>query len=213
MKFGSGLITGRNQLQWVVLLAIAVVLPTVSLLWFMSRAVSNERLVIREKLAAIYQDKLAQAGQKAAETCAANISTLDKTEQNANPYSLFKQLVLKQNFEGVVAFDSKSAVVYPVPGDIIADTAQQDNALAAARQLEFTGRQYAEAAESYDKFSADKNPRIAIAAIVGKSRCLNKLGRPDEAIEECQKAAFASVDGNTDTALLVAIQNALPEQP
>ena len=208
MKSGGTLITGRNQLQWVVLLAIAVVLPTVSLLWFMSRAVSNERLVIREKLAAIYQDKLAQAGQKAAETCAANISTLDKTEQNANPYSLFKQLVLKQNFEGVVAFDSKSAVVYPVPGDIIADTAQQDNALAAARQLEFTGRQYAEAAESYDKFSADKDPRIAIAAIVGKSRCLNKLGRPDEAIEECQKAAFASVDGNTDTALLVAIQNA-----
>ena len=119
MKFGSAPITGRNQLQWVVLLAIAVVLPTVSLLWFMSRAVSNERLVIREKLAAIYQDKLALAGQKAAETCAANISILDKlalsrvegTGQNANPYSLFKQLVLERNFEGVVAFDSKSAVV------------------------------------------------------------------------------------------------------
>ncbi len=140
MKFGSAPITGRNQLQWVVLLAIAVVLPTVSLLWFMSRAVSNERLVIREKLAAIYQDKLALANQKAAETCAANISILDKTGQNENPYSLFKQLVLEHNFEGVVAFDSKSAVIYPVPGDIISDTAQQDNDFAAARQLEFTGQ-------------------------------------------------------------------------
>lgn len=190
------------------LLAIAVVLPTVSLLWFMSRAVSNERLVIREKLAAIYQDKLALAGQKAAETCAANISVLDKTEQNANPYSLFKQLVLEHNFEGVVAFDSKSAVVYPVPGDIISDTAQQDNDFASARQLEFTNRQYADAAESYGRFSADKNPQIAIAAIMGKSRCLSKLGRFDDAIEECQKAAFAPVDRNTDTALLVAVQNA-----
>ena len=208
MKFGSAPITGRNQLQWVVLLAIAVVLPTVSLLWFMSRAVSNERLVIREKLAAIYQDKLALANQKAAETCAASIRVLDKTEQNANPYSLFKQLVLEHNFEGVVAFDSKSAVVYPVPGDIISDTAQQNNIFAAARQLEFTGKQYAEAAESYGRFSADKDPRIAIAAIMGKSRCLSKIGRLDEAIEECQKAAFASVDRNTDTALLVAIQNA-----
>ncbi|MGB7581096.1 MAG: HAMP domain-containing sensor histidine kinase, partial [Sedimentisphaerales bacterium] len=208
MKFGQAPITGRNQLQWVVLLAIAVVLPTVSLLWFMSRAVSNERLVIREKLAAIYQDKLTQAGQKAAETCAANISILDKTGQNANPYSLFKQLVLEHNFEGVVAFDSKSAVVYPVLGDIISDTTQQDNDFASARQLEFTNRQYADAAESYGRFSADKDPQIAIAAIMGKSRCLSKIGRLDEAIEECQKAAFVSVDRNTDTALLVAVQNA-----
>ncbi len=208
MKFGSAPITGRNQLQWVVLLAIAVVLPTVSLLWFMSRAVSNERLVIREKLAAIYQDKLTQANQKAAEICAANISILNKTEQNANPYLLFKHLVLEHNFEGVVAFDSKSAVVYPVPGDVISDTAQQDNDFAAARQLEFTGRQYAEAADSYGRFSADKDPRIAVAAIMGKSRCLSKLGWLDDAIEECQKAAFVSVDSNTDIALLVAVQNA-----
>ena len=208
MKFGPGFITERNQLQWVVLLAIAVVLPTVSLLWFMSMAVSNERLVIREKLAAIYQNKLTQAGQKAAETCAANINAIGKTELTANPYLFFKQLVLERNFEGVVAFDSKSAIVYPVLGDIIADTTPQDTALAAARQLEFTGRRYAEAAESYGKFSADKDQHIIIAAIVGKCRCLNKLGRTDEAIEECQKAAFASADGNRDTVLLVAIQNA-----
>ena len=32
----------RNQLQWLALLAIAVVLPTVSLLWFMSRVIANE---------------------------------------------------------------------------------------------------------------------------------------------------------------------------
>ena len=169
---------------------------------------SNERLVIREKLAAIYQDKLALANQNAVETCAANISILDKTGQNENPYSLFKQLVLERNFEGVVAFDSKSAVIYPVLGDIISSTAQQDNDFASARQLEFTNRQYADAAESYGRFSADKDPKIAVAAIMGRSRCLSKLGRLDDAMEECQKAAFAPVDRNTDAALLVAVQNA-----
>ena len=208
MKFGSGLITGRNQLQWVVLLAIAVVLPTVSLLWFMSRAVSNERLVIREKLAAIYQGKLADAAKKTSDNCAASIGVLDKTELTSNPYSLFKQIVLEHNFEGVVAFSSKSAVIYPVSGSVIADTAQQDIVLAGARQLEFTGKQYAEAAESYGKFSADKDPQIAIAAIMGKSRCLSKIGRLDEAVEECQKAAFVTVDSNTNIVLLVAVQNA-----
>jgi len=191
-----------------VLLAIAVVLPTVSLLWFMSRAVSNERLVIREKLAAIYQDKLLLAGQKTAQTCAAYAGTLDKIDFNANPYSLFKQLVLEHNFDGAVIFDSKLAVKYPVSGDVMADIARQDIALADARQLEFVGKKYAEAAESYGRYVNDKNPQIRIAAVVGESRCLSKLGRLDEAIEECQKAAFTPLAKNADAALLVAVQNA-----
>ncbi len=40
-----------NQLRWVILLlAIAVILPTVCLLWFMTQAVKNERLAFRQKL-------------------------------------------------------------------------------------------------------------------------------------------------------------------
>lgn len=40
-----------TQLRWVILLlAIAVILPTVCLLWFMTQAVRNERLAIRQKL-------------------------------------------------------------------------------------------------------------------------------------------------------------------
>ena len=46
------------------LLAVAVVLPTVSLLWFMSRVIANERLVVRQKLTALYQDKLTDASAK-----------------------------------------------------------------------------------------------------------------------------------------------------
>ena len=52
----AGLFTRRNQLQWLALLAIAVVLPTVSLLWFMSRVIANERLVVPQKLAALYKE-------------------------------------------------------------------------------------------------------------------------------------------------------------
>jgi len=56
--------TRRSQLQWLALLAVAVVLPTVSLLWFMSRVIANERLVVRQKLTALYQDKLTDASAK-----------------------------------------------------------------------------------------------------------------------------------------------------
>jgi signal transduction histidine kinase len=208
LKFGNGLITGRNQLQWVVLLAIAVVLPTVSLLWFMSRVVLNEKLAIREKLAGLYQDKLALAGQKAAHSCAGYVSVLDKTELSANPYSLFRQLVLEHNFEGAVILDSKLSVKYPVSGEITADITRQEIVLADARQLEFVGKKYDEAADNYGRFVNDTDPQIQIAAIVGRSRCLNKLGRTDEAVEECQKAAFSPLAKDASISLLVAIQNA-----
>jgi hypothetical protein len=37
-----------DQLRWVaVLLATAVILPTVCLLWFMTQAVKNERVAVR----------------------------------------------------------------------------------------------------------------------------------------------------------------------
>lgn len=44
-----------NQLRWVILLlAAAVILPTVCLLWFMNQAVKNERLAVRQKLVDFY---------------------------------------------------------------------------------------------------------------------------------------------------------------
>ncbi|MFH1884411.1 MAG: hypothetical protein ABIL62_17085 [Planctomycetota bacterium] len=49
MKNKGTINAGYNQFRWVVLLlAIAVILPTVCLLWFMSRAVKNERLAVRQ---------------------------------------------------------------------------------------------------------------------------------------------------------------------
>ena len=50
---------GNDRMRWVMLLfAVAVILPTVCLLWFMTQAVRNERLAIREKLLTAYNDDL-----------------------------------------------------------------------------------------------------------------------------------------------------------
>jgi len=208
LKFGNGFITGRNQLQWVVLLlAAAVTLPTVSLLWFMSRVVANERLVAREKLSALYQDKLVDAAAKTKSLCAAKINTLDKIKPAANPYSIFTQVVLENDFQGVVVLDASGAVVYPASVDVTSGDARPDNPLADARQLEFKTRQYPEAEQLYDKFTTDKDPHVAVAAITGKSRCLSRLGRLDDAIEYCQKAAFFPLPKNADAALRLAVEN------
>ena len=111
MKFGNGFITGRNQLQWVVLLlAAAVVLPTVALLWFMSRVVANERLVAREKLAALYQDRLIDAAAETEALCAERVKALDGIRPTANPYSILTRLVLENDFfRTLIAFLAKAA--------------------------------------------------------------------------------------------------------
>ena len=209
MKFGNGFITGRNQLQWVVLLlAAAVVLPTVALLWFMSRVVANERLVVREKLAALYQDKLLDAAVKTEALCAERTKALDEIKSTSNPYSILTRLVLEKDFQGVVVLNTDGTVVYPASVNVVVGEVRPDSPLANAWQLEFTARQYAKAVDAYDGLSFDNDPHVAITAIMGKSRCLSRLNRPNEAIENCQKAAFTAIPKDADPALRLAVENA-----
>jgi signal transduction histidine kinase len=200
--------TRRNQLQWLALLAVAVVLPTVSLLWFMSRVIANERLVVRQKLTALYQDKLAEASAKTESIFAARLAGLDKINPTANPYSFFRHLVLESNSQGLVLWDADGSVVFPQTAGVIGNDVFADSPLAGAWHEEFAKRQYSDAAQLYDRFTTDHDPHTAIAAITGKSRCLSKLGRFNEAIEQCQKAAFAPSAESADPALRLTVENA-----
>jgi signal transduction histidine kinase len=200
--------TQRSQLQWLALLAVAVVLPTVSLLWFMSRVIANERLVVRQKLTALYQDKLTDASAKTESTFAARIASLDRINPAANPYSFFRRLVLENNFQGVVLWSADGAVVYPRTTEVLGNDVSSASPLAGAWHEEFANRQYSDAAQLYDRFTTDGDPYVAIAAMAGKSRCLSRLGRFDEAVEQCQKAAFAPAAENADPALRLTIENA-----
>ena len=65
MKSLRKLDPGYGQFRWVVLLlAVAVILPTVCLLWFMNEVVKNERLVVRQKLTGVYKKQLATVTQE-----------------------------------------------------------------------------------------------------------------------------------------------------
>jgi signal transduction histidine kinase len=204
----AAFLTRRNQLQWLALLAVAVVLPTASLLWFMSRVIANERLVVREKLAALYQDKLADATARTESLFTTRLASLDKIRPIANPYSFFRRLVLEDNCQGAVVWDTQGSVVYPRSTEAMGNDVSQNSPLAGAWHEEFAKKQYSEAAQLYDRFTTDADSRIVIAALAGKSRCLSKLGRLDEAIAECQKAAFAVSAKNGDPATRLAIESA-----
>lgn len=200
--------TRRNQLQWLGLLGLAVVLPTVSLLWFMSRVIANERLVVRQKLSALYQDKLTEASGKTGALFTNRLTALDNLQPDANPYAAFRRLVLENNFQGLVIWNADGDVVYPRTGELLGNDVSAGSPLAGAWHAEFAQRDYTEAVQLYDQFASDGNPQVAIGAMAGKSRCLAKLGRRDEAIRESQQAAFTAAPENAPPTLRLTIQNA-----
>ncbi len=208
IKSVAAFFTRRNQLQWLALLALAVVLPTVSLLWFMSRVIANERLVVRQKLSALYQDKLTDASARTGALFTNRLASLDNIKPDANPYAAFRRLVLENNFQGLVIWNADGNVVYPRTGEVLGNDVSAGSPLASAWHEEFAKRDFAEAVQLYDQFSTDGDPQVAVAAMAGKSRCLAKLGRRDEAIAECQKAAFATAPENATPALRLSVENA-----
>jgi signal transduction histidine kinase len=204
----AAFITKRGQLQWLALLVMAVVLPTGGLLWFMSRVIANERLVVQQKLAALYQDKLTEALAKTASLYRRRVESLDKLKPTANPYALFRRVVLESDFQGLVVWAPDGSVVYPQSTSVPGNDVMTDSPLAAAWREEFANRQYATAAEMYGNLVSSPDPLLAAPALMGKSRCLSRLGRVDEAIAACQKAALGALPAEANFSLRLTVENA-----
>jgi len=169
----------RNQMQWVVLLAAAVVVPTVSLLWFMSRVVTNERLVIQQKLGTIYHQRLQEAVNQAGLRTQSRINALGETDWTSNPYGLLRRAVLEEGFQGVLMWSPDGELVYPSTGDTPNPNERMAGPLAEAWQLEFVEQEYAAAAERYGQLAQSDDSR----ALAGLVRCLARLERWDEAVQ------------------------------
>jgi len=190
----------RHQLQWAALLAIAVVLPTVSLLWFMSQVIANERLVVGQKLAALYQDKLADASARTTARFTARLGALEPNVSGTNPYPLLRQLVRQDQARGVVVWDAAGTVWYPQAAAVAGQDAPPGSALAEAARLEFSAGQPAQAAARYAEIAATSPAaQTVLQAQLGRSRCLAQSGQFHEAVAECARAAFASRPPNSDS--------------
>ncbi len=221
----------RDRMRWVVLLlAVAVILPTVCLLWFMSQAVKNERLVVRQKLVTLYQDKLSETIQKTNKRWSGNCMFLDTGTPTTHPYEKFISAVDKNCCDGMIIYDKTGKRIYPSLATGQDSITKPSNIFSDAWEMEFIQRDFLQAARLYEqnaqrgadliqiaasigerlygqktKFSPDY---IHLAALIGKSRCMVKLDRIDEAIETCKQVAFSPLDQTGDTSLLVLIADA-----
>lgn len=160
LKSGSS----SEHLWWVVsLLAAAVILPTVCLLWFMTAAVRNERLAMRQKLSEIYQKRL--------ETAARDHLGFDRI--NPRLTMVFS--------DGFVVYDNNGQVVFPAVDPGIPLTEEQR--FAPAGKLEYQDKDFEKAEALYRGITESaESPAVKVFALVSQARCLHKLGRTDDAI-------------------------------
>ena len=107
-----------NQLRWVILLlAAAVILPTVCLLWFMNQAVKNERLAVRQKLIDMYTKRAQNFFIKVPNLYFAgfvehlNSYPIDETQNFLGLFGIDSQS--QSLFQGMLIYDTDGNLLYP----------------------------------------------------------------------------------------------------
>jgi signal transduction histidine kinase len=189
---------GQNQLRWVVLLlAIAVVLPTVCLLWFMSHAVKNERLAVRQKLTDVYQQRLDGLSKKLDGLWTDRINSVGAGAAGLEAVEMVGFFAGAGNSpegmklcDAAIVYDSNDRLLYP-----IATGKEDPSALPeefnSAWRAEFIDEDYARATGLYEQIAASAAADyVRNSALMGKVRCLRKSGDIDKAVAQCEELAY-----------------------
>jgi signal transduction histidine kinase len=209
MKFIRHLNPGFGQFRWVVLLlAVAVILPTVCLLWFMNEVVKSERLVVRQKLTTFYKGRLVEVAGKVNDQWADSCRQLER-KSSVHPYRQFVSAVGQGSYEGLLIYDDTGQRLYPIISTDAGTLARPSEDFRDVWEMEFINQQYEQAAEMYEERARISDDHGRLAAYIGKSRSLAKLGRIDQAIAECRlRAAFSPLAETGDSRCLALIANA-----
>jgi len=200
---------GYGQFRWVVfLLAVAVILPTVCLLWFMGEVVKNERLVVRQKLTRFYKGRLAAVTDEVNRQWADSCTAFAKRDAGLVPYQRFVRATVDSGYDGLVLYDATDRRLYPaLSADDVTFTGPAE-VFADAWELEFVAHNYERAAERYEQYARISDGPARLAARIGKSRSLAKSGDLDAAINECKLVVFSPISQTGDERGLVLIANA-----
>src|SRR4030042_489970 len=112
---GKAKIDGGNQMRWVVLLlAVAVILPTVGLLWFISQVVSNERLAVRQKLITVYREQLGKMLHHPDKRLSGYRELLDSKEIQEHPYRKKLFATGQNSLAALIVYAADGQRIYPL---------------------------------------------------------------------------------------------------
>jgi len=179
-----------NQLRWVILLlAAAVILPTVCLLWFMNQAVRNERLAVRQKLIDVYEEKTRPLIEHLAQKQATFEQQLQQAEQT-DLFSFFTAFCNEKEYaEGMAIYNDNNQLLFPKPSDEV--PLSDSHLLEKGWHSEFTDANYLEAAAAYQQVI--ENTAVPHDIFQGKLaliRCYEKASDSEKAIHLCKELAY-----------------------
>ena len=149
------------------MLAIAVILPAGCLLWFMTQAVKNERLAIRQKLIDSYTNRAQEIFLK-------NLQ-VPTNDQNG--------------FSALVIYDQNDKIIYPAQSN--QKIISHSDAVQRAWKLEYADGNCIEAIKEYDKIAKLSSvPNELYECQMGIVRCLSRQDKVNDAIKICYELVY-----------------------
>lgn len=144
--------TGQDNDAWpVILLVVAVLVPALGLVWFMSAAMQNERWAARQKLIDAYRGQLEAAQVRWQEAWQSKTREVDDWAQTLDPADVFSRSVRSTWLDSVVVLDRSGRIVYPfVPAGTLPGPGHAEHDSTEASRLEFLRRDFAGAAAAYE---------------------------------------------------------------
>jgi signal transduction histidine kinase len=188
MRFRSNRLTdtGHGQKLWPVLalLLLTVALPTAGVLWFMGRAMQNERDAVRQRLTEVYNSQLETAAARAESAWDSKLALLTQIRQQKRGPAGFAEII-RYGIADSALFYENGYLKYPDPEVIPSVPAiPETRAWKEAERLEYELRSLEAAAKAYGEIARQtEQTRVSAMAVSAQARCLNKAGQSESAIE------------------------------
>ena len=145
------------------LLLIVVLVPTTCLLWFMNRAIENERLAMSKTLEDAYRRDLAEAQTRLELFWHNRLADMDKLSSGDSislktAPAIFARCVRSGWSDSVICYDAQDQLCYPAAHLISSNQNEAESAeWAEARRLEYSAHDLTAAAKAYLAIAADSS--------------------------------------------------------
>jgi signal transduction histidine kinase len=171
----------------ILLLAVAVILPTVCLLWFMTQAIKNVKLAARQEIIDSYQNQLEQVRERVDTVWSSQVKWIQiKLEEPIPDVAEHFVSTNAASADGVIIYNAEGNCIYPTRSVDEGDYAVFSELYEEAWRLEFAEKNAAKALKVYEEIAAKATGAIhRKKLLLQQVRCMRKLGQLDKAKAIC----------------------------